>query len=199
MTPPSLSRGTIATFIVGGMLGLGLGWMVWKPSTRTIIETPAAAIRQADGSLVLERKAEDPTAKPAQLLPTGAKVERVARVVVRPYQSAAALPQTSTTNPEDKAAPAAVSVDLTLAKMPDGTQRIIASSPDGEVVGGFDIPAAPLVEVKVPKWQAVALVGFDASKMRRVYGLSVNRSMGSLVVEAGFIGETAFVGLGARW
>ena len=181
---------TIAgTALIAGLLGYGLGWKVSQP-TPGKLDPPAQKIKQADGSVVLARQ-PDPAAKPKQVLPRGAKVERVVSVEV--------MPRTSGPSPEGKESPRPVTVDLTLVRMPDQTRRVIASSPDGEIVGGLDVPVEAPPVPRVPKWSVSALAGFDTHQMRPVYGAKISRSAGAFVFEGGFIGQTAFVGLGARW
>lgn len=118
-----------------------LGW--WAGQPKPVRETAAPAKRQADGSLVLERK-PDAHAKPKQQIPRKARVERVAQVVVQPAARA---------EPGKPCPP--VTVDMSLIREPDGMRRVLASSPDGQVVGGVDIPvesAAPAAEPK--RWAA---------------------------------------------
>lgn len=154
--------------VVGICAGLGIGWGIWRPKPAPI-ETAAVQVRQGDSSLVLER-APDANAKPAQEIPKGAKVERVVQVTVQPRAQAAQVPApatqtvqaatstaSATNGLESPAAQPAspllcppVRVDLSLLRMPDQTRRVVASSPDGAVVGGVDIPveaAAPTPRV----------------------------------------------------
>ena len=79
------ARSTLLTaavaLLVGAGGGLGFGWHFWRP--KSVVETPAASVRQPDSSLVL-RRAPDAHAKPAQDIPNGATVERVVHVEVQP-------------------------------------------------------------------------------------------------------------------
>jgi hypothetical protein len=131
--------------------GIGLGWKIFRPKPVATVEVAMPAARQADGSLILER-APDAKAVPAQQIPKGAKVERIERIVVRPMApSTSAVATAPTSGPGQQAAaltpalPSTTTVDLTLLRMPDESQRVVASSPDGTIVGGVDIPvsAAP--------------------------------------------------------
>jgi len=113
------------------------GW--WAGQPKSVQETAAPEVRQADGSVVLERR-PNPAARPKQKIPRRAKVERVAQVTVQPDAIA---------EPGKPCPP--VTVDMTLIREPDGARRVLASSPDGQVVGGLDIPvetAAPPAEPK---------------------------------------------------
>lgn len=118
-----------------------VGWWLGQP--KPVQEIAAPEQRQADGSLVLERR-PDVDAKPKQQIPRKARVERVAQIVVQPDAIAAS----------DQPCPP-VTVDMTLIREPDGMRRVLASSPDGQVVGGIDVPvetAAPPPEPK--RWAA---------------------------------------------
>lgn len=143
---------------VGIMLGLGIGWKIWRP-TPVKAETYARAQRQQDGSLILERKPQ-PDAKPAQEIPKGAKVERIAQVQFRP---AVATVQANGPNPEIllPVAPP-YTLDLTLVRMLDQSRRLIVSSPDGEIVGGVDMPVEAMPEPKTLKWAAGVVYGTTA-------------------------------------
>ncbi|MBC2731394.1 hypothetical protein [Thiobacillus sp.] len=117
------------------------GW--WMGQPKPVQETAAPEQRQADGSLKLERQ-PDAQAKPKQRIPPKAKVERLSRVTVQP----AAIAEAGKPCPP-------VTVDMTLVRESDGGRRVLASSPDGQVVGGLDIPvetAAPPPEPK--RWAA---------------------------------------------
>lgn len=123
------------------LLGLGLGWKIWKPLPR-VVETATPAIRQEDHSLMLGRE-PDAKAKPKQILPAGtAAVERVGWATIQPH---AAIPLISDPSPglPGRIAPLCppVTLDWTLTRMKDGTRRMVVSSPDGTVTQGVDIPA----------------------------------------------------------
>jgi hypothetical protein len=50
-----------------------------------------------------------------------------------------------------------VRVDLSLVRLQDQTRRVIASSPDGHVVGGVDIPIESPTPARTMKWAAGGL------------------------------------------
>ena len=167
-----------AVLVLAFGLGFGTAWELYKPRAPKA-ETAAPAQRQADGSLVLERK-PDAKARPAQELPKGAKVERIVQVTVQP-KALPALPGIPTPGSGPAAAPAPtpcapVRVDLTLVRMPDQTRRVIASSPDGTVVGGVDIPEAPQPQPRVLKWAA----GGSWNPADHTYGAWLDRDAGPL-------------------
>lgn len=131
-------------FLAGGVVGWSLGKHYYKPIATTASTSYAPAIQQKDGSLVLERNPTRP-ATPKQTLPPGARVERVVEVQVQPDTGAKP-----------------VSVDLTLVKMPDNTERVVASSPDGKVIGGVDVPAPTQAAPRTLKWAAGGVWGTTA-------------------------------------
>jgi hypothetical protein len=160
-------------------VGLGIGWRLWRPETPKP-DTYAPPVRQQDGSLVLERKPQE-DAKPAQTVPKGAKVERIVQVTVQPHASPVlSLPSVSGAS-DSASAPARppcppVRVDLTLVRMPDQTRRVLASSPDGQVVGGVDIPVENAAPARTLKWAA----GPSWNPADRTFGAWVERDAGFL-------------------
>lgn len=204
-----------AVLVLAFGLGFGTAWKLYKPRAPKA-ETAAPAQRQADGSLVLERK-PDAKARPAQELPKGAKVERIVQVTVQP-KALPALPGIPTPGPGPAAVPASnpgqsasnprpIRVDLTLVRMPDQTRRVIASSPDGTVVGGVDIPEAPQPQPRVLKWAA----GGSWNPADHTYGAWLDRDAGPLrlgaelnqvraaVTAGGAVGYEARIQVGIRW
>ena len=151
----------LAALAVGTVMGLTLGWMLWRPAP-VKQEPPAPAIRQADHSQILERKPESHPAVPHQI-PSGAKLEREIQVTVHP-STGATLPTTGTSpvapgKPPDAMPCPPVTVDLSLVRMPDKTRRVIASSPDGDVVGGLDVPVEAASAPRELKWAIGGLYG----------------------------------------
>lgn len=175
----------IAAVIAIVVATLVFAWKFWGPQP-VKPEVYAAAQRQADNSLVLEKK-PDATAKPAAQLPEGSKVQRLAQVTVQATaKKAASATGTGTTvaakdgfNDANLAAVGSecppVTVDLTLVKMPDDSQRVVASSPDGKILKGVDIPVVSAQPAPTPKlWAAGA--SFDPFK--RTFGVIVERDLG---------------------
>lgn len=133
---------TVGAVLIGAIAGLALGYQLWRVAP--IVEPPAEAVRQEDGSLVLER-APDPTAKPAHHIPQGATLERVATVTVQPdpVTPAGADSEDFEILEPEKPAPCSctpVHVDLSLIRLEDGSRRVIASARGGTVLGGVDVP-----------------------------------------------------------
>lgn len=141
---------------LGATLAIGLGWSVLRyrdgaKATPAPDMAPAPQARQIDNSLVLAREPLNPSnssgLKP-HVLPPGAVAERRVQAVVQPDAEMFSLPiGRAGSAPSGKGAkgeitwlPRPVTVDLTLALMPDGGRRVIASTPDGMVVRGMDVP-----------------------------------------------------------
>ena len=149
-------------------------------------------------------------AKPAHEIPKGAKVERVVKVKVQPSSSAAVTALTSGSSPEaDATIPPfnPVTVDMSLIRLKDQSRRVIASSPDGAIVGGVDIPVEAARQARALKWAA----GGTWNPADRSWGAWVQRDVGPLVLGADALqvrepvqsgGRLRWVGLvraGIRW
>lgn len=150
----------------GLILGLGIGWFLWRPEP-PVVEPHAPAIELKNGGLVLER---EPEARAPILvvdaikeLGRGAELERAVSVTVKPKEKAT-----------DEIQCPPVTLDLGIVKMPDETRRVIATSPDGEIIGGLDIPTAPAKSFKQLKWAAGAV--YDPQY--KDYGAFVDRDIG---------------------
>ncbi len=151
---------TIALVLAG--CGAAVGWWWAQPDGR-LPETPAPAQRQTDNSLVLERR-PDPAARPRQQIPPGAKVERIAQATVQPD---------TPTPPAGQPCPP-ITVDLSLIRDQDGAHRVLASSPDGQVVGGIDVPVEPAQAPEPPRrWAA----GLSWSPVTRTSGIWLERDV----------------------
>lgn len=158
--------------IASGMLAF---WYVSR--LEAVVEIPAPEVKQDDGSVIVER-APDAKAKPKHKIPKGAKVERAASMTVQ--GDGLKMP-----DGEVKPCPQ-VTVDLSLVREQDGGKRVIASSPDGQIVRAIDIPvetAAPPEELK--KWAAglswspahqTAGVWIERDVMRFRVGVEVNQT-----------------------
>ena len=160
----SLARNT-AILAAAFAAGMWLGSRTSVPVA--IVEPPAPSVRQSDGSLILERRPDASAVAPMQI-PKSAKVERLAKITVKPRPVASAASAVDC---------APVTLDLALVKMPDDSRRMIASSPDGEVVAGFDMPVLPTISVASPKWSA----GLSYSDQRQL-GAWLDRDVGRAVV-----------------
>jgi hypothetical protein len=143
-----------------------LGWAIFRPAP--VVETPAAEVRQDDGSLVLQREASGPitpATKPAHTIPPRARVERIVKVKVQPNQPPAGQPCPP------------VTVDMTLVRELDGSRRVIASSPDGQVVAGMDIPVETIYPTS-GKWAA----GLSLDPIHQAPGVWLERDLSRIRV-----------------
>lgn len=126
------------------LAGLTLGWYLFRPEPPKP-ETYAHPITLKGGAQVLERKPQA-NARPAHKVPSGAAVERVVRVSVAPKEIDLTAPGAHS------AECPALDVDLSLVRLPDDSRRVIASSPNGEIVGGVDIPVESAAPYKGYNW-----------------------------------------------
>lgn len=150
----------------GVIVGLCAGWFLWR-SEPPIPEPHAHEVRLDSGALVLER---EPEARVPMLvvdavkeLGRGAELERAVTITVQPKAKVT-----------DEIACPPLNLDLGIVKMPDETRRVIATSRDGEIVGGLDIPIAPAKTFKELKWAAGAV--YDPQY--KDYGAFVDRDVG---------------------
>jgi hypothetical protein len=152
----------IALALVGA--GAAVGWYFTRPVT--VIETAKPAETQADGSTVLERAPTTPAAKPRQIVPKGAKVERVGSITAQGATPDEIKACTSVPCPP-------VTIDTSLVRLPDGSKRVIVSSADGTILKGVDIPVETQ-ELPEPKvWAA----GVSLDPLRQTMGAWVERDI----------------------
>ena len=154
--------------------GLATGWYLYRPIVTQ--ETYKPAVVQRDGSVVLERKPNVVPDVPKPVLPKG-KHERTVIVTVKPKPQ----PKQEPVKPIDGFCPVskdcpALTVRLDLVNQDDG-RRVIASSPDGEIVGGLDIP----IEKWVKRNENVWAIGATYDNGKRVGGF-IDRDLGPLRV-----------------
>lgn len=144
--------------ILASMLAMAAGsawygaYRYYKPAPEVI--TPAAEIRQQDGSLVPKR---DSTVKVTRRHNVPGKILRDVSLTVQPTQKEC--------DP--------VTVDLTLYEDGKGGKRVVASSPDGQVIDGIDVPATDLagaIEAKRNRVYAAYNPSGYAIAYSRTYG-----------------------------
>lgn len=153
--------------------------LLW-PLPKPIVEVAKPAVVQPDGSTVIERTDTQPSVRPPHVVPKGAKVERVVQVKVKPKVVIAdGIKAAPSLSPDAKPANNPITVDLSLVRLKDDTKRVIASSPDGEIVGGMDIPIETLT-YKPQVWAA----GISVDPVHQVGGVWVERDIGRLRVGA---------------
>lgn len=137
----------------------------------TIVYAPPE--KHSDGSLTLERK-PDSVVTPRTAIPKGDKLDRTISVVVgsrRPPDTIAVRDTVVVCPPCPP-----VRVDLSVSSGPSGS-HVTASSPDGEILSGVDIPITERVISPKPRVWRIGLAGDPIG--RRV-GLSVHRDLGPL-------------------
>lgn len=208
--------------LAAGFLMFLLAWWIYRP--KPVPPEPAApAVRQKDGSLELERAKQGSATplKPAGIIPKGGKIEREIRVTIDPNVSPGKggeiqndLARDPSLPPANQIAPRGaisgelklagprcpqVTVDLSLVRMPDQTRRVVASSPNGSVVGGLDVPIDNPKLPTIPRWTASAIAGYDSSAKRNVFGGAVQYRKGPIVFTGGVIGGTVFTGAGVAF
>jgi hypothetical protein len=175
-----------AVLLVAVALGAYLFGVRTTQPVRENIE-PVGSQSQPDGSVILARApaASAPAdATPRQTIPKGAKVERVISATIKPR----AVLKIPTAGAES--APAAtecppVRIDLSLIREGD-QRRIIASSPDGDVVAGLDVPLEAGTIPTTHPWSAGLSYGTD-----RTPGVYVERDLGRIRVGAEAIRQEA--------
>lgn len=201
----------VAASVVSSVLGLGLGALLWYPREHAAPETPQPQVRQSDSSLILGR-VPDASAKAPAAIPNGQKLERIDKVVVDRGQplivhDTIRVPADSGVAPArivvkvDTVTCPPVEVDLTTTLLKDGSHRVIASSPNGHIFSGVDVPVLTVTPPRVLRWVAgVAKNTLDAS-----YSAFVQRDLGPLVVygdvapKQGLAPARLALGLGLRF
>lgn len=159
----------IALSIIGAAVAVVLLW----PRPQPVIEVAKPAIVQSDESLILERTDTQPSVKPPHVVPKGSTVERVVQVKVKPKVVIAdGIKDSPSLSPDAKPANNPITVDLSLIRLKDDTKRVVASSPDGDVVGGLDIPIETMT-YKPRVWAA----GISVDPVHQVGGVWVERDI----------------------
>ena len=132
------------------------GMQLARPAPEVVTPQPAQSL--PGGAVVLERK---PATKPSKPKKPGANVERDVSVTVQP----------------DQAGSEPVRVDLQLVAE-DGGRRVIASSPDGQIVGGLDLPQPATMPQDSRKWAAG--LSCDPTNCQRTAGAWIDRDLGRI-------------------
>jgi len=167
----TMNRNQWAYSVVLFLAGLASGW--WLYHDEQVTETHKPAITQKDGSVVLERAPDAETGIPAPKLP--GKLERTMVVKVRPRPEKKPEPVKPDANgmcPAAKECPA-LTVRLDLVHDAESGRRVVASSPDGDIVGGIDIPIEKWIKRNESKWAS----GLTYDSDRKV-GAFLDRDLG---------------------
>lgn len=186
----------IFTALVIICLTLSVARKLWKPAP-VVPETSKPAVVQADGSVILA-KAPDANAKAPMAIPKGSIVERVVKIMVQaknPIQSISGTVEVKETVTQmDKSAPVTiasksdhiaddgkmvecppVTLNLALVRDSDQTRRVIASSDDGIILGGVDIPVSDALPIPEPKTWSIGAV---ANPFKQTIGGYVDHDYG---------------------
>jgi hypothetical protein len=151
--------------VVAAIAGSVLAWAYWPAKPVPEVITAAPEVRQADGSMELRRAPDANPAPPPHILPKGFHEERREQFTVAPAPAAAAS--------------GCPPVRVALSVVSDDRQhRVIASSPDGQVVDAVDIPIQPVLMPPAARPWAAGM-SFDT---RHAVGIWVDRDVGRLVV-----------------
>lgn len=162
-----------------------LAWAIFEAGVRhgtpaAEVTTHEAAQSQPDGSVVLERtpsaSAPASAAKPKHDLPKGTTLERQVSVTVRPRAALKVPGQSGPACPD-------VTVDMSVVRDDKGGRRVVASSPDGTVVAGMDVPIEAGLQVEPAKQWAAGL-SCDARQSCGIKsaGVWIERDIGRLRV-----------------
>ena len=168
-----LRIGLVAAGLAGGLIA---GKLIYQPKAIVpVVQSYSPAQRQPDGSLVLEKKPMS-ALKPVSQVPQGYSLIRQSQVTVKP--NASSTTGSSTTS----AWPWPLTLDLSLVTGNAGTPNagqtnLIASSPDGTVIGGFDMPLVETKAFAVPRWGA----GLVASSQGRI-GAYVQKDLSTRIL-----------------
>jgi hypothetical protein len=157
-----LESAAVVAAIAGGVLA----WAYWPAKPVPEIVAPAPEVRQADGSMELRRAPDANPAPPPHIIPRGFHEERREQFAIAPAPAAAAS--------------GCPPVRVALSVVSDDRQhRVIASSPDGQVVDAVDIPIQQPVLMPAPARPWAAGMSYDT---RHAVGIWVDRDVGRLVV-----------------
>lgn len=185
----------VAAFVALMLVAIGvcIGYWIWGSEVTTVREDYAPAIDMPDGSKVLSREPDGKVETPAPKRPSGHKVIRTVEVTVQggkpkpvePRRIADTFQPQGCVQLDDLTCPA-VTVRVDLLRAPDGTLRAQASSADGMVLDGVDIPREPtLLQVRRP-WA----VGYEQDTAGR-RGAFAQRDVGRLVLGVSVTGSEA--------
>lgn len=156
-----LESAAVVAIAVGGVLA----WAYWPAKPVPEVVAPAPEVRQADGSMELRRAPDEHPAPPPHIIPKGFHEERREQFTIAPAPAAAAS--------------GCPPVRVALSVVSDDRQhRVIASSPDGQVVDAVDIPIQPVL-MPPPARPWAAGMSYDT---RHAVGIWVDRDVGRLVV-----------------
>lgn len=189
----------------GISVGLTAGWGLWHPRP-PVVEAPAASVHQPDSSLVLARR-PDTVLRIVHRIPPGYVPERSVEIAVQPKPKVDTLWRPGAVREilrVDTLKPPVVRVALTVARLGDGSHRVIASSPDGRILDSLsiDVPVGPSA---APARALPYSAGVTRDLLSGAWGAIASRDAGPFRIfagaEAGAIGRPAQlkIGIGLRF
>lgn len=179
-----------------------IAWLIWRPHPAPP-EPPAVAQILRSGATELERRPENPTTAPipadikqaVKEVGHGAALERVIQIKLQPGPPVSPAPAAGALPGAAVAAAVCppVTLDLGLVKLSDSTQRVVARSLDGTLIGGLDIPVESLPVPSNPKWAA----GGIYRPQDHSYGAFIERDLGPFRLGADVTQSHDGIGLAA--
>lgn len=169
-------------------------------------ESAAAQFQQDDSSIVLKRAPSAPSPAPHEI-PKGGKEERRIELLVKPAKGVVSQidsvknfvknsTENSTENSKDSIANDScecppVEIALSMVRMPDGSMRAVASSANGQVIGGLDMPILEPPQAALERaWTGQVLLAIDGESVRPGIGLE-RRFLKRMKAGAGLVMETS--------
>lgn len=183
----SISILSACVFLIGITAGLSGGWVLWHPE-KTVVEKYKPEVRKPDGSLVLERR-PSPGLPPPHKIDNGYHLERIVEVTAQGGKKTDTTSRRSVIAYKDtvhiidtiiiRETCQPVTVALTVQRHPKGGIRVQASSPDGQILSGVDIPVDQPPEAARPrKWAAGVCAGYQPITSLWAVGAAVERDIG---------------------
>jgi hypothetical protein len=189
---------------IGIVIGAGATTLL-NPKLKTVVEQPEKSERQRDGSLILEKHPQSSAVAPHQI-PAGSTLVRSVAVQFRPKSEPipgcgasqnmdpSSDPNWKIQDPLKPASGTSYTIAMSIVKMSDGQQRVIASSPDGEIIGGIDIPVTPTLVTPVYTWG----VGGSYNVADKTYGIVAEKDLGRLRLGAMVHQQLNIAAIGGR-
>lgn len=161
----------------GFVLATLLCWMLWHPKA-PVIEPAAPAQHQPDGSVILARR-PDTVIKIVHQIPKGWVPEREVQLAVAPppiVRVDTVQTPAGVVIKTDTIAPAAVKLELTEARLPDGTHRVIVSS-SGKVLDSLSIDV-PIGQTTAPARALTWSAGVTRDLLTAAWGAVISKDLG---------------------
>lgn len=150
-----------------------------KNEPANIIESNQPKIVQTDKSVIIERKTDTVLVKPQ--IPKGSVITRQISILVHDT-----VPAEHDTLIHINDCPP-VPVDLTLIKLTDGSQRVIARVPGGEIINGVDVPIISPTPLVLPK---VWSTGLTYDPFKKSLGGYIDRDISRLRIGTTYLDKT---------